>query len=251
MWNKILFITIVAAIISMLVIMGYTMLAPQVKEKFTEYYITGPEDMVAKYPTEFTLGNNGEVVRVTYIDVKYIETGNPEEKAESTGRATLVVVNHQQERTEYTIKMTIMDNPSQMETNEDGEWKQYDELSFSRNNEERQEYEIRFAPQEVCGSTRLTSPALQGDEELTVESVSNLQAGDYILVGRIGNDELIQIVTINEVQSTIAVVPDLRYSHEAEHPVVEQHKVEFTSYKAGEDEPYATLHLWVHVKEQQ
>lgn len=248
MWNKILFITIVAAIISMLVIMGYTMLAPQVKEKFTEYYITGPEDMVAKYPTEFTLGNNGEVVRVTYIDVKYIETGNPEEKAESTGRATLVVVNHQQERTEYTIKMTIMDNPARIETNQDGDWKQYDELAFVLNDEESQDYKIGFAPQEICGATRLTSPALQGEKELAVESVNNLEAGDYILVGSAGNDELAQIDTVNRGQSMITIVAGLKYNHGTERPVTGQQKVEFALYKSGEDEPYATLHLWIHVK---
>ncbi len=249
MWNKILLIFTVAAIISMSVIMGYTMLTGEVGEEFTEFYITGPESMVKKYPMEFTL-DNGEVVRVRYIDVKYVETGNPEEIAESTGRATLVVVNHEQERTEYTIKMTIMDNPAQMETNEDGEWKQYDELSFALNDEESQDYKIGFAPQEICGSTRLTSPALPGEKELAVESVSNLQAGDYILVGDAGNDELVQIATINRSQSMFTLVAGLKYNHEAEYPVVGQQKVEFALYKSGEDEPYATLHLWIHVKEQ-
>ena len=103
MWSKILLITIVAAIISMSVIMGYTMLTGEVGEEFTEFYITGPESMVKKYPMEFTLNDNGEVVRVKYIDVKYVGPGSEEEIVESTGRATLVVVNREQERKEYTI----------------------------------------------------------------------------------------------------------------------------------------------------
>lgn len=256
MWNKLLTVIVAVAILGGLATLGYIVTMPKAGEKITEFYITGPEGRVEKYPVEFTLDDSGKVATVNYVSFKFARIyegpiGEEEEVTESAGKVTLVVVNRERQETKYTAKMTIGGKPNQIETNEDGELKRYDELTFSLNDGERQEYKISFAPQEIYGSTRLTSPALKGQKELEVESTSNLEAGDYILVGTAGSDELVQIAATNGAQATIILETGLLISDQpVERTVVEQKKVEFALYKSGGDEPYATLHLWIHVKEQ-
>jgi len=250
MRNKILFIIVVAAILGALATLGYVMTTPKISEEFTEFYITGREGKVEKYPSEFTLDSDGKVILVKYINVRYIDPEGEEEIQESSGKVTLVVENHEQQTVEYIIKMTIGERPGQIELKEGAEQKVYDELTFSLNNEGRQDYRIGFVPHELNGSTKLISPALQGQNKLMVESLSLFDAGDYILVGEAGSDENIQIAAIDRDQSAIIITTELKYDHSMEVPVLEQEKVEFTLYKSGEDKPYATLHLWIHVKRQ-
>jgi len=68
----------------------YVIVTPKQGEKFTEFYILGPEGMADDYPTDMTVGDEGEVIigvvnheytSITYwLEVKLNETVIGEEK---------------------------------------------------------------------------------------------------------------------------------------------------------------------------
>ncbi len=61
MWDKILRIILVFAILGALGIIGYVIATPKVGERFTEFYLLGLEDKAADYPEELKVGEEGRV----------------------------------------------------------------------------------------------------------------------------------------------------------------------------------------------
>ncbi len=60
---------LIFAILGIIVTLGYIFASPKVGEKFTEFYILGPEGEAEGYPVEVMLDDNGEVSLVRYIRV--------------------------------------------------------------------------------------------------------------------------------------------------------------------------------------
>jgi uncharacterized membrane protein len=108
--DKLLSIIIVVVIIIAFGTLGYTIVAPKIGERFTEFYIVGIKDKAEDYPTEYVM-NNGQISQVIYsngtIDVSSM-----------SGKVTVTIVNHEQQAVVYSVKMTI--NGEQVDINSNG-----------------------------------------------------------------------------------------------------------------------------------
>lgn len=60
--NKAIFIILLLAIIGALGALGYVIATPRVEQKFTQFYILGPEGKATAYPDELNAGEEGRVV---------------------------------------------------------------------------------------------------------------------------------------------------------------------------------------------
>jgi len=60
--DKALTVILIVAIISSIATLGYVITHPRPGEKFTEFYILGPEGKAADYPTELFVGEEGRVI---------------------------------------------------------------------------------------------------------------------------------------------------------------------------------------------
>jgi uncharacterized membrane protein len=87
--DRILTILLVLSIVASIVTLAYVVVTPKEGEKFTEFYILGPEGMADGYPTELQLGQNGTVI--------------------------IGVVNHEYADTEYSIELMLENNSQQMD----------------------------------------------------------------------------------------------------------------------------------------
>ena len=82
--DRILSIILIIAIILAIAMTVYVIVTPKQGEKFTEFYILGPEGMADDYPTDMAVGDEGEVIigvvnheyaSITYLlEVKLNET---------------------------------------------------------------------------------------------------------------------------------------------------------------------------------
>jgi uncharacterized membrane protein len=79
--DKAIHVILVLAILSMIGALVYMVQTPQIKGKYTEFYILGPEGKAENYPGELRLGETAEV--------------------------TLVIVNNEHEGIEYKVEATI------------------------------------------------------------------------------------------------------------------------------------------------
>ncbi|UGV40068.1 DUF1616 domain-containing protein [Methanococcoides orientis] len=84
--DQILTILLVLSIVASILTLAYVVVTPKEGEKFTEFYILGPDGMADGYPTDLQLGQNGTVI--------------------------IGIVNHEYADTEYSIKL-MLDNKSQ------------------------------------------------------------------------------------------------------------------------------------------
>ena len=80
-WDKVLSVILVIAILGALGMMGYAIATPKVGERFTEFYILGLDGQAADYPME-------------------IKVGEPE-------RVTVGIVNHESEVVSYHVEVKI------------------------------------------------------------------------------------------------------------------------------------------------
>ncbi len=79
--DKILTIILVISILLSVITLVYVIVTPKQGEKFTEFYILGPEGMADNYPTNFTLTDSGTVI--------------------------VGVVNHEYEPVNYTLELLL------------------------------------------------------------------------------------------------------------------------------------------------
>jgi len=101
--NKSLSIILVIAIFGALGALGYAIVIPKIGERFTEFYILGINGKAQDYPAEYAM-DNGTVTRVIYSDGTL-------DAISGLGKVTVGIVNHEQQTVVYSVKMTIDDEP--------------------------------------------------------------------------------------------------------------------------------------------
>lgn len=80
-WDKALSLVLVVAILGAIGVLGYVLTTPKVEEKFTEFYILGPEGEAADYPTTLSVGEQAVVI--------------------------LGIVNHEQRAVDYRVEIVV------------------------------------------------------------------------------------------------------------------------------------------------
>jgi uncharacterized membrane protein len=93
--------------------------APRVGEKFTEFYILGPEGKAEHYPEELKVGEEGRVI--------------------------VGIVNHEQEQASYKVEVWIGGEKAKLRIG--GEDR--DEIMVELENEEEWREEVSFVPQKA------------------------------------------------------------------------------------------------------
>jgi uncharacterized membrane protein len=99
--------------------LGYVVATPKVGEKFTEFYILGPNGQAKNYPTELKVGEEGKVI--------------------------LGIVNHEQEEVSYKVELWI--DGEQAKLRIDGEDRY--EIDVELENEGKWEQVVGFVPQKA------------------------------------------------------------------------------------------------------
>jgi uncharacterized membrane protein len=100
--------------------LGYGVVnTPRVGEKFTEFYILGPDGKAENYPTELKVGEEGKVI--------------------------VGIVNHEQERVSYKVEVWIDEEQAKLRI--DGE--DMYEIDVELENEGKWEQEVGFVPQKA------------------------------------------------------------------------------------------------------
>jgi uncharacterized membrane protein len=117
--DKVLSVVLMVAIAGAIGTLGYVIATPRVGEKFTEFYILGPDGKAENYPTELKVGEEGRVI--------------------------VGIVNHEQERTSYTVEVWIDGEKAKLRIG--GEDR--DEIVVEIENEEKWEQEVGFVPQKA------------------------------------------------------------------------------------------------------
>lgn len=113
--DKVLSVVIAVAIGTL----GYVVATPRVGERFTEFYILGPEGKAANYTTELKMGEEGRMI--------------------------LGIVNHERERASYKVEVWIDGEKAKLRI----EGEDRDEISVELENEEEWREEVGFVPQKA------------------------------------------------------------------------------------------------------
>jgi uncharacterized membrane protein len=101
--NKTLTVILFVVVFGTLGVLGYSVTHPVVSEKFTEFYILGLEGKADSYPALFKL-EQGQTAGVSYDGGKtYI--------SDKLGELTLGIINRQQEKTTYSLKVHVDGQP--------------------------------------------------------------------------------------------------------------------------------------------
>ncbi len=124
-WDKILTILLAVVILAAIGTVGYIISKPKVEERFTEFYILGPQGKAENYPMELIPGAKRSVI--------------------------LAVVNQEHEITEYKIVVT-MDEEKVTEVG-----------SITLNHGEKWEQEVSFAPVKVGLNQKVEFLLYKGD----------------------------------------------------------------------------------------
>jgi uncharacterized membrane protein len=117
--DKVLSVVLVVAILGAIGTLGYVVATPRASEKFTEFYILGPDGKAENYPTELKVGEDGRVI--------------------------VGIVNHEQERASYKVEIWMDGEKAKLKI--DG--KDRDEIIVELENEMGWEREVSFVPQKA------------------------------------------------------------------------------------------------------
>ena len=117
--DKVLSVVLAVAIVGAIGTLGYVVATPKVGEKFTEFYVLGPDGKAANYTTELKVGEEGRVI--------------------------LGIVNHEQERVSYKVEIWIDGEKAKLRAGEEDR----DEIRVDLEHEEKWEKEVGFVPQKA------------------------------------------------------------------------------------------------------
>jgi uncharacterized membrane protein len=107
--NKALTVVLAVSIIGAIGVLGYTVAAPKIGEKFSEFYILGNNGKAEAYPAVFSLNGNS-VVGVQYGD-------NATTYAVEMGQVTVGIINQEQQNSIYSVAVTIDGQPADINFN--------------------------------------------------------------------------------------------------------------------------------------
>lgn len=110
-WAKALTSLLVLVIIGAVGILAYLIVTPNVGERFTEFYVLGPEGKAENYPSELALGDQGRVilgiVNREYENIEYnVEVVIDGEKVEEFRAINLVHEEMWEQEVGLTLKRT-------------------------------------------------------------------------------------------------------------------------------------------------
>jgi len=125
MADKVLSVVLAVAILGAIGTLGYVVATPRVGEKFTEFYILDTGGKAENYPTELKVGKEGWVI--------------------------LGIVNHEQEKASYKVKVWIDGEKAKLRIG--GEDR--DEIEVELENEGRWERAVGFVPQKAGGGQKM------------------------------------------------------------------------------------------------
>lgn len=108
-FNKTLTVILSLAILGAVGTLIFVVASPKVGERFTEFYLLGQQGKADDYPAEF-VWQGGQVTGVRYGDSTAIIAGN-------AGQVTLGIVNHEQQKTTYSVALQIDGQPVNMSYN--------------------------------------------------------------------------------------------------------------------------------------
>jgi len=117
--DRVLSVFLVLAIAGAIGVLGYVIATPKVGERFTEFYILGPQGKAENCPKELKVGEEGKVI--------------------------LGIVNHEQERMSYQVEVIIDGEKAKLRIG--GEDR--DMIEVKLGHEEKWEKEVGFVPQKV------------------------------------------------------------------------------------------------------
>jgi len=118
--DRVLSIILVLSIIASVVTLAYVVVTPKEGEKFTEFYILGMDGMADGYPTNFTLGQSGNVI--------------------------VGVVNHEYRVTNYSMGLLLENGSSSVD---------HERLYLSLGHNETWEGELSFTPESIGEDMKL------------------------------------------------------------------------------------------------
>ena len=206
--DKALSVILVIAIIGAIGTLGYVIAKPKVGERFTEFYILGPNGKAEGYPTKLAVGEEGEVI--------------------------LGIINQEHKRMGYEVEMSIGGKVNQ----------RIGPIELPQ--KDRWEKMVSFTPKETSAATKLTEDVYQpygpypGNQSvILVASVEHLQPGDYLSIGT----ETAQVQKITGNQLTLT--EPLKNYHPAGEAIIEHQRVGFMLYKIREfdGDTQLALHL--------
>jgi uncharacterized membrane protein len=126
-WNRAVSVILMLAILGALGTLGYVIAMPRVGERFTEFYVLGPDGKATSYVTELRVGERGRVI--------------------------VGIVNHEYETARYRLELRI-DGVKNNEVN-----------GITLEHEGKWENEVSFTPQ-VAGENRKVEFLLYKDGEV-------------------------------------------------------------------------------------
>lgn len=224
--DKALSIVLILAIVGAIGTLGYVIASPRVGERFTEFYVLGPEGKAEGYPTELTVGEEGRVI--------------------------LGITNREHEIMGYEIKIKIDGvlqqriGPIQLE-HEQG-WRE--QVGFVPR-ELGEDQKVQFILYKVRRLDETELSLWLGRERLSARIVNRGQSATYEITVRIegGQEGEIQSIGTEMLAPGEEWRPEVDFDFEAGVQVAE-----VSLYRDGrllykEDESGPTLHLWIDVKE--
>jgi uncharacterized membrane protein len=158
--NRLLNAIFFIAILGTLGVLGYTMAAPKINTKFTEFYILGAEGKAANYPIEYII-NNQPVPQLVNNDGTTGINGN-------SGEITLIIINHEQQTTDYTMKIIIDDVPADFKFN-GTITDQLGPLELKQGN--KWESKISIIPHPTTGDQKVELLLFKGNETVFINSL--------------------------------------------------------------------------------
>jgi uncharacterized membrane protein len=161
-FNKSLTLILVVAILGAFGVFGYTIVNPKIDEIFTELYILGLNGKAQDYPTEFIM-QKGQIIGVSYGSQIYDNTTG-------LGEVTLGIVNHEQQKEIYSLRITIADEPATI-TLDGIQSDQIEPIQLQTG--EKWEQKVGFAPQHI-GDNQKVEFLLYKVDNSTVENSLHL-----------------------------------------------------------------------------
>jgi uncharacterized membrane protein len=103
-FNKLLSILLIVVLVAAVGMIGFMVSVPKIGEKYSEFYILGLDGQTQNYPTDY-VKDNGKITLVFYSQ------GTMDAKS-GFGVITVGIINHEQEKVNYYVKMKIDGEPT-------------------------------------------------------------------------------------------------------------------------------------------